>query len=131
VPWDRRLAAQDDVLPSGWKVQAGQYVSLVISAIGRDSHLFERPDEFHPERWLIEGKATRRPDEYVFPVFWGGPRLCLGKDMARLEMLNIAYAILSEYDFHVSPHSEKMVNGPVQFYEGGLPCKVTKRRRAA
>jgi cytochrome P450 len=97
-------------------------------AIGRDPNLFSDPDSFLPERWLVDPtKPTLRPEEFSYPVFWGGPRLCLGKDMARLEALNIAHVLLKSYRFEVLPHSERMVNGPVQFYEDGLPVVVHAR----
>ena len=49
------------------------------------------------------------------------------QDMARLEALSVAYAILSKYRVEILPHSEKIVNGPVQFYENGLPAKLHLR----
>jgi cytochrome P450 len=45
----------------------------------------------------------------MFPVFWAGPRLCLGKDMARLEVINVAQTLLQSYHFEVLPHSEQTV----------------------
>jgi cytochrome P450 len=79
VGGDSRTAFKDDILPSGIRLEAGQRVSIPNAAIGRDPHLWEKPESFIPERWLQEGKPTRRPDEYILPVFWAGPRLCLGK----------------------------------------------------
>jgi len=127
VGGDVRIALTDDILPSGVHIQAGQRVSIPNKGIGRDHHLWESPDEFIPERWMQEGKPTRRPDEYVYPVFWGGPRLCLGKDMARLEVISITYKVLSDYKVKVLPHSEKMMNAPVTFYEFGLPVQILRR----
>ena len=121
---DLRTALQDDSLPSGIKVFAGQNVGIPNVAIGRDPNLWEDPDDFNPERWLQEDKPTRRVCEFTHPVFWGGPRLCLGKDMARLEVLAITYKILQHYDVEVLPHREKMINAPVQFYEDGLPVRL-------
>ena len=74
VPGDGRTVVKDDILPSGIPVYSNQRVTMLNAAIGRDANLWENPDSFLPERWLQEGKPTRRPDEYVFPVFWGGPR---------------------------------------------------------
>ena len=62
----------------------------------RDPQNFEDPDTFKPERWLRPDPKTgefarvRRPDEYLLPVFWAGARLCLGKDMARFEVIMVA-----------------------------------------
>jgi cytochrome P450 len=126
-----RTAVNDDVLPSGYHIYAGSRVLIQAISIGRDPHLWDKPDEFIPERWLPEDetKPTRRPDEYVFPVFWGGPRLCLGKDMARLEVLSIAYTILKAFKVKVLPHDPRIANGPVQFYEHGLPVVLTHRHQ--
>ena len=56
------------------------------------------PDSFKPDRWLIEpGVVPRRPDEVMLPVFWGGPRLCLGKDMAALETISVAWSIMQHF----------------------------------
>lgn len=74
VAGDARTAMTDDVMPSGIHIEKGQRVIILNAAIGRDPHLWSEPDSFIPERWLQEGKPTRRPDEYVFPVFWAGPR---------------------------------------------------------
>lgn len=56
------------------------------------------------------------------------PRLCLGKDMARLEVLSLTWKVLQKYRVHVLPHSEKRVNGPVQFYEAGINAKFSLRQ---
>ncbi|KAH9255484.1 hypothetical protein BASA81_006300 [Batrachochytrium salamandrivorans] len=129
VGFDVRTAVEDDVFPSGLEVKAGENVVFPMVAIGRDPHLFDNPNQFLPERWILDpSKPTNRPDELVFPVFWGGPRLCLGKDMARLEALNVAYSLLKHFTIEVLPHNEKMVIGPVQFYEHGLPVKIHLRK---
>jgi len=127
VPGDGRAAINDDVLPSGIHIKAGSQVILPIFSIGRDPHLFNDPNKFIPERWLEEDKPTRRPDEYVLPVFWGGPRLCLGKDMARLEALSITYTVLKKYRVKVLRESEHFVTGPVMFYADGLPVTLQNR----
>ena len=71
---DFRTCLKEDTLPSGIRVFAGQRVVVPNYAIGRDPHLWTNPDSFIPERWLPEDKSqpTRRPDEFVLPVFWGG-----------------------------------------------------------
>jgi cytochrome P450 len=50
--------------------------------MGRSDRLFDRPEEFRPERWLDEldtkGPAGLRADEILKP-FSLGPRNCIGK----------------------------------------------------
>lgn len=58
--------------------------------------------EFKPERWL-EREATSGKwsfigkDPYMHPVFQAGPRVCLGKDMAFLQMKRVVAAVLSRF----------------------------------
>lgn len=127
VGGDLRTAVHDDVMPSGIRIEAGQRVSIMNCAIGRDPNLWTEPNSFMPERWLQEGRPTRRPDEFMFPVFWGGPRACLGRDMARAEVASIGKALLENFRFVKLPCSDRTVNGPVIFYEQGLPVRAVRR----
>ena len=58
----------------------------------------------------ISGLPTRRPGDdldfqYVFPVFHAGPRQCLGKRMAYMEMTVAMVHIFRDFDF-------ELVGGP-------------------
>ena len=51
--------------------------------MARDSRLWgQDAGEFNPDRWLNKPKMS----DFVFPSFNGGPRICLGKDMAIMEL---------------------------------------------
>ncbi|KAL0327159.1 UNVERIFIED_CONTAM: cytochrome [Sesamum angustifolium] len=89
VPQDPKGILQDDVLPDGTKVKAGGMVTYVPYAMGRMEYNWG-PDaaSFDPERWLKDG---------------AGPRICLGKDSAYLQM-KMALAILCRfYEFKLLP----------------------------
>lgn len=85
VGTDFRICIEDDVLPTGRQVSAGMLMLSPTYAIGRNPELFEDPDEFKPNRWL-SGDKVDFVSEYTMPIFWGGPRICLGKEAARLEL---------------------------------------------
>ena len=43
--------------------------------------------EFRPERWLsADGTRFEPHDSYRFMAFNAGPRICLGKDLAYLQL---------------------------------------------
>ena len=44
------------------------------------------PNELKPERWLGTDGRFKPVSEFVFPAFNGGPRLCVGKPLAYLEV---------------------------------------------
>jgi cytochrome P450 len=131
VAGDFRMCAEECQLPSGLVIPKGARVSIMVAAIGRDSNLWPDADEFIPERWLDQEdptKPTKRIPEYLLPAFWAGPRICLGKDAARLEVLSTAHAILAGgIKFKLVPNQdEKIKIGPVQFYEAGVKVEVKK-----
>jgi cytochrome P450 len=85
-----------------------------------------------PERWLEwdEGKNLRRIPEEKMPSFWGGPRACLGKDMARFEAKIVMEALTKAVDIKCEPgHDGKIAVAPVMFYKMGLPVTIHHRAR--
>jgi cytochrome P450 len=69
-----RIALEPDRLPSGAQVRAGAKLYLSPFVLHRDPRLFPEPERFDPDR--------ERRDPAYFP-FGGGPRLCVGKALAR------------------------------------------------
>jgi cytochrome P450 len=54
-------------------------------------------DEFHPERWeSLSGDAA---SPYAFEPFINGPRICIGKHFALLEMKVMLIEIISKFRF--------------------------------
>lgn len=87
-----RHVLADDVLPDGTFVKKGWRVQYEIYGMGRMTRIWG-PDarEFKPERWFNQdgSKDTLQlvvESPFKFPAFNGGPRLCLGKDMAYLQV---------------------------------------------
>ncbi|KAI3801048.1 hypothetical protein L1987_29149 [Smallanthus sonchifolius] len=94
VAIDAKQAADDDVLPDNTLVKKGYLVTYHIYAMGRSEELWGADwAEFRPERWLekdVLGRWVFKPREgYEYPVFQAGPRICLGKVMAFLQMKRV------------------------------------------
>ncbi|GAB2299831.1 hypothetical protein Dimus_033883 [Dionaea muscipula] len=91
VSMDTKEAVGDDVLPDGTEVKKGTRVTYHLYAMGRSEKIWGKHwAEFRPERWLAVSEAGNRKfvarDPYSYPVFQAGPRICLGKEMAFLQM---------------------------------------------
>lgn len=98
VPIDSRVAAADDVLPDGTRVKAGWFADYSAYAMARDERVWGKDCcEFVPERWL-DGKGEFVGVEMArFPVFHAGPRTCLGREMAYMQMKAVAAAVLRRF----------------------------------
>ncbi|GMI85753.1 cytochrome P450, family 94, subfamily B, polypeptide 1 [Hibiscus trionum] len=135
VPTDTKLAAEDDVLPDGTVVKKGTLVTYAPYAMGRMEKIWGSDwAEFKPERWLQRDDAGRWSfvgrDPYTYPVFQAGPRICLGKEMAFLQMKRLVAGVLRR--FRVVPAVEEGFQPVFVAYltakmKGGFPVKVEER----
>ncbi|XP_028765511.1 cytochrome P450 94A2-like [Neltuma alba] len=140
VPVDTKEAAIDDVLPDGTFVKKGTRVAYHVYAMGRSEKLWGSDwAEFRPERWLkvVEGpdaEGTKwkfvSTDPFTYPVFQAGPRVCLGKEMAFLQMKRIVGGVLRR--FRVVPAAAEGVE-PVyiahltSLMKNGFPVRIEER----
>ncbi|XVF16209.1 hypothetical protein REPUB_Repub10bG0011900 [Reevesia pubescens] len=133
VAWDSKHAMADDMLPDGTLVQAGDRVTYFPYGMGRMEALWGKDCyEFRPSRWFIEpsyqGGSLKKVCPYKFPVFQAGPRVCLGKEMAFIQMKYVVASILTQ--FEIKPvGSEKPVFVPLltAHMAGGLKVVIQKR----
>jgi len=92
VPVDVKIAADDDTLPSGYKISKGGHIYYSPYLTQRMEEYFKDPLKFIPERW---SEDTLLP--YSFITFNGGPRICLGQQMAYVEVKIALIAIFRKY----------------------------------
>ncbi|EMS53696.1 Cytochrome P450 94A1 [Triticum urartu] len=89
--------------------------------------------EFSLERWLAlptdSNSASGGVSPFKYPVFQGGPRTCLGREMAFVQMKFVAGAILRRFDLRPVDEGRTPAFLPLltSHMHGGL--KVTVRRR--
>lgn len=140
VPINSRLTLDADHLPDGTHVGRGWFADYSAYAMGRMERVWG-PDcrDFKPERWL-DGEGHFQPsDQFKFPVFHCGPRLCLGKEMAYVQMKSVAAALI--YGFEVeavdgSGCGENMKNPPYVLslllkMRGGLRVRLKTRENSS
>ncbi|KAK7850504.1 cytochrome p450 86a1 [Quercus suber] len=97
---DFKYVVSNDVLLDGTFVPTSSTVTCSIYSVGRMKRIWgEDCMEFKPERWLAgeEDRIETPKDEYKFLAFNAGPRTCLGKDLAYLQMKSVASTVLLRY----------------------------------
>ncbi|POI22482.1 hypothetical protein CIB84_013770, partial [Bambusicola thoracicus] len=82
----QEVILQDYRIPPKTLVQVGLY------AMGRDPEVFPKPEQFNPERWLVMGSKHFKGLSFGF-----GPRQCLGRRIAELEMQLFLMHILENF----------------------------------
>ncbi|XP_015899699.3 cytochrome P450 86A8 [Ziziphus jujuba] len=130
VPEDAKHVVQDDVLPDGTFVPAGSSVTYSIYSTGRMRSTWgDDCLEFRPERWLSpDGKKVMKPEPFKYVAFNAGPRICLGKELAYLQMKSIAAAVLLRHRLTVvSGHRVEQKMSLTLFMKYGLMVNVERR----
>ncbi|KAI8844332.1 cytochrome P450 [Chytriomyces cf. hyalinus JEL632] len=99
VPLNIKMANTDITLPDGTFVPKGASVSWSVYAMGRTEEIWG-PDakEYRPERWL---EMNKQPSPYNYPVFQAGPRVCLGQQMAELQVVYMLVQFVRNFKFEV------------------------------
>ncbi|XWS28383.1 hypothetical protein CRYUN_Cryun25bG0064100 [Craigia yunnanensis] len=137
VPINSRLTVDDDVWPDGTHVGKGWFADYSVYAMGRMEKVWG-PDcrEFKPERWLDDDGIFQPLDQFKFSVFHCGPRMCLGKDMAYVQMKTIVVALMREFEIIAvdgGATAEKMMVPPYTLslllkMKGGFLIGLKKRK---
>ncbi|KAF8395373.1 hypothetical protein HHK36_019319 [Tetracentron sinense] len=129
VQFDSKFSQEDDILPDGTFIRRGTRVTYHPYAMGRMEQVWG-PDchEFKPERWLKKGIFSPE-NPFKYPVFQAGLRVCLGKELALVEMKIVALSLLRRFDFESTTPNQapRFVPGLSATLNGGLPVLVRER----
>lgn len=119
---------RDDVLPDGTKVKAGGMVTYVPYSMGRMEYNWGADAAlFKPERWLKDG-CFHNESPCKFTAFQAGPRICLGKDSAYLQMKMVLAILCKFYEFKlVEGHVVKYRMMTILSMANGLMLSVSRR----
>jgi cytochrome P450 len=79
----------------------GDVVFLSMWSMHRDPRFWDNPLEFKPERFSAENKKDRH--RYVYFPFGGGPRVCIGQNLAIIEAQMIISMIVQKYALEYVP----------------------------
>uniref|UniRef100_A0A7N0U3L2 Cytochrome P450 n=1 Tax=Kalanchoe fedtschenkoi TaxID=63787 RepID=A0A7N0U3L2_KALFE len=132
IPINYKAAIKPDILPSGQQVGKGAIVLILFYAQGRMESIWGADClEFKPERWISEKGEIIHVESSKFTAFSAGPRSCLGKDLALMELKLAIAAIIWNYHFKVvEGHSVVPANSIGLYPKHGLKVHVTKNNRA-
>ncbi|KAL9158541.1 hypothetical protein ABFS82_08G075900 [Erythranthe guttata] len=107
-------------IPCGWKVLP------VIAAVHLDPTLYEQPWHFNPWRWQgnTHGRAPN-PTNHMMP-FGGGPRLCAGSELAKLQMAVFIHHLVLNFQWCATADSDLPYAFPFVDFPKGLYISVKR-----
>ncbi len=105
-------------------------VQIVIYCVHRHPEIWDKPNDFVPERWA-EDSINEIP-KYAYLPFGGGPRICIGNGFATMEANLLLATIAQRFRLSLIDGVE-IVPRPfiTMFPRDGLPMRVEKREDSA
>ncbi|KAK9699696.1 hypothetical protein RND81_08G189800 [Saponaria officinalis] len=108
------------LIPKGWKIYWSTH------STHRNPEIFPQPEKFDPTRF--EGNG---PPAFSFVPFGGGPRMCPGKEYARLQVLTFVHHIVTKFKWEQILPNEKIIVSPMPYPEKNLPLRMIARSESA
>jgi cytochrome P450 family 6 len=82
---------------TNFTIEKGTPVTIPIYAIHHDPEFYPNPEVFDPDRFLPEEVQKRHPLSWI--PFGGGPRVCIGRRFAVVEVKIALVKILTNFEF--------------------------------
>ncbi len=118
-----RVALNEDEF-NGVKIPQDTIVVPYIYGAQRRADLWQSPDKFDPDRFLKSNAQNIHPFAYI--PFGGGPRVCIGQNMAYMQILSLLVTIVRKYDFNLV--SENVGIHPMMILRPDGPIKIKFER---
>jgi cytochrome P450 len=110
-------------------IPKGSILLVVPWLLHRHKKLWDKPDQFFPERFLPENAA--RISKFAYIPFSVGPRICAGMSFGLTEAILCLATLSQRFALRLQPgHEVKPVCRLTLRPEGGLPMKIQIRPSA-
>ncbi|XP_022081995.1 cytochrome P450 2U1-like [Acanthaster planci] len=89
----------------GYTIPKGSVLFINLWSVMNDPTEWDQPQEFRPERFLASDLKVVKPD--AFMPFSAGPRVCMGEQLAKMELFIFITSVLHQFDLTLSenePH---------------------------
>jgi cytochrome P450 len=97
--WIFGREARADLRIHDYLIPKGAILAISPLATGRNAKYFDNPLQYRPERWTREFERQLPRGAYV--PFAAGPRVCLGKQFAMMEMRIVLGTLIQNVDINL------------------------------
>ncbi|CAL8309057.1 unnamed protein product [Lota lota] len=99
-----------------YTIPKGTMVMATLNSVLHDETMWETPHSFNPQHFLDKNGQLRKREAFL--PFSAGQRVCLGEQLARMELYLFFTSLLQRFSFS-APHGEKL---SLDFILGSTHC---------
>ncbi|KAL5278663.1 hypothetical protein ACFFRR_003348 [Megaselia abdita] len=125
APVNSRTTTQEIVIQD-FRIPKHTDIVMPMINLMRDEQYFQNANHFIPERWLRGNEHFKVRDPFVYLPFGFGPRACVGKRIAMMELEVVVINILKNFKIQYY-HSRNNAFVPRFINVPNLPLKFTFR----
>ena len=128
-PLQRIVTAAEGATVFGHHIRQGTVVAVPPYSAHRNPEFFPDPERYNPARWLNkeDTEQVNRLKNYTI-TFSTGPRACLGRHIAIVELQILISTLVLRYDMQfVHPNQELKIFERFQSNPGPLPIRFRQR----
>lgn len=119
-----RRAEQDDVL-GGYRVEAGDYITMCPFSLHRHPEYWPDPGRFDPDRW---GPDQPAPDRGIYLPFSRGRRQCIGDRFSDMEAIAALATVARRFHLSSPPGFELDLHASLTLRPAAaLPLEIRRR----
>ncbi|QRW24239.1 cytochrome P450 family protein [Rhizoctonia solani] len=121
----RTVPSGKTITVAGQTFEAGSVISVPSYTTNRSSVWGNDASDFRPGRWLEDGAGTL--NKYFVP-FSIGPRACIGRNLAYMDLMLIVATLFRRYQVEALPTTKIVIREA--FARQTAKCEVSIRRRS-
>ncbi|KAM9329525.1 cytochrome P450 2U1 [Gastrophryne carolinensis] len=103
VPLSVPHMASESTVFQGYNIPKGSVVIANLWAVHRDPKVWEKPNDFNPSRFLDEHGQILKKEAFI--PFGIGRRVCMGEQLAKMEVFLIFVSLLQSFSFSFADES--------------------------
>ncbi|XP_041913252.1 cytochrome P450 2J2-like [Alosa sapidissima] len=127
IPLNALRVAEKDTTLGGYLIPKGTALMTNLTSVLFDKSEWETPGEFNPGHFLdSEGKFRRRD---AFMPFSAGKRVCLGEQLARMELFLFFVSLFQKFRVSTQEGVELSLEGDVGVTRTPFPFKIFAHSR--
>eukprot|EP00960_Hanusia_phi_P050521 760271-Hanusia_phi.AAC.1 len=108
APITFRTTTKDEVI-HGKPVGKGTVLVVSPLVLARSPQLWDRPDDFWPERWLQASPCKDEKHPFSWMPFLAGARQCIGRTFAEKEFMSVLALLVQNFTFDISENCPPVV----------------------